>query len=237
MRNFIFLLLLCGWQVSASEARLTILTEQWLPYNYLNDQGEIVGNATRTVKSRLQEAGIPYRIQMMNWARSYHMARQLPNHAVYSTYRTTEREPYFHWFCPLTEHEPIYVFRLTDNRDIKVESEADLTHYTIAVNRSDWTHDYLLALGLKEGEQMDVSADQDVVMTKFLAGRVQLAMNTLPAMAEVLKAKGLAVEAAEPVWLLSSAATLPVCLALNKHSDPELVQKLRRSFELAAVTK
>lgn len=84
---------------------------------------------------------------------------------------------------------------------------------------------------------MDVSSDQDVVMTKFLAGRVQLAMNTLPAMAEVLKSKGLPVEAAEPVWLLSSAATLPVCLALNKRSDPELVQKLRRSFDLAATTK
>jgi len=84
---------------------LTINTEDYPPFNYADDQGQIIGSATMLLRDALRQADIKAYFRLLPWARASTEARLREQHCVYSTTRTHEREALFHWIGPLVVNE------------------------------------------------------------------------------------------------------------------------------------
>ncbi|WP_462172966.1 substrate-binding periplasmic protein [Pseudoalteromonas xiamenensis] len=152
--------------------RLEVVTEEWRPYNYLDENGTLIGGATEKVKRVLDKAGVEYEMQVYPWVRALKIARQKPNTLIYSIFRTPERESWFHWGCPLLQPVKEYVFTLKSRKDIKIRTLEDAKQYITSTVRGSVGHDFLVNQGFEAGKNLDVAADASAIPRKLLAGRV-----------------------------------------------------------------
>ncbi len=72
---FAFALLLAH---SVSAQTLTVVTEQYPPYNY-EENGKVKGVSTEVVEEVLREAGIDFSIKVYPWTRALKMAEEQEN--------------------------------------------------------------------------------------------------------------------------------------------------------------
>lgn len=106
VRFLLFLSLTLGsWGHAQAAEPITFYTEEYPPYNFINDQGEIDGISTRLLQEALASIDRPVRFLLVPWARAFSEARLRPGNCVYSTARTAEREPMFQWVGPLVKTE------------------------------------------------------------------------------------------------------------------------------------
>ncbi|MDX1554368.1 MAG: ABC transporter substrate-binding protein [Marinobacter sp.] len=98
-------LALSGWGHAQAAEPITFYTEEYPPYSFVNDQGEIDGISTRLLQEALASIDRPVRFLLVPWARAFSEARLRPGNCVYSTARTAEREPMFQWVGPLVKTE------------------------------------------------------------------------------------------------------------------------------------
>ncbi|ELY21454.1 Extracellular solute-binding protein, family 3 [Vreelandella titanicae BH1] len=125
---------------------LTINTEEYPPFNYSDDQGQIIGSATRLLRDALRQADIEANFRLLPWARAYTEARLRENHCVYSTTRTLEREALFHWVGPLVDNEWA-AFSLAE-RGLNVDSLSGLNAWRVGSFREDAIGDYVADSGI-----------------------------------------------------------------------------------------
>ena len=98
---FLFLIVVTSTDLIAQESKdqalkIRVLTEDTFPIQYL-ENGKILGPSTELVRSVLNEANIPYSIEILPWARAYNVALTQPNTMIYSLARTEQREDLFQW--------------------------------------------------------------------------------------------------------------------------------------------
>ena len=79
---------------------LSIYTENSPPANYVAE-GRLQGPAVRAAEEIMDRLGSRAAIELVPWARGYHMARTQPNVALFSTSRLPQRETLFKWVGPL----------------------------------------------------------------------------------------------------------------------------------------
>ena len=124
---------------------LTINTEEYPPFNYADDQCQIIGSATMLLRNALRQADIEAYFRLLPWARAYTEARLSDNHCVYSTTRTREREALFQWIGPLVVNEWA-AFSLAE-RELDVTSLSELRDWRIGSFREDAVGDYVASSG------------------------------------------------------------------------------------------
>jgi polar amino acid transport system substrate-binding protein len=81
-----------------SLAQLEYLTEDYPPYNYLQE-GRLVGPSVEIVEAATLLAGSPVtraQIKVQPWSRAYRDALRGPNRVLFATTRTRDRESQFH---------------------------------------------------------------------------------------------------------------------------------------------
>lgn len=92
-------------ETSANLSSLTFITEEYPPYNYVNNQQikrfsvellEAIFAATNTPLSRQD-------IRLYPWVRGYELAMSQPNTVLFSTTQTAARETSFQWVGPITQ--------------------------------------------------------------------------------------------------------------------------------------
>lgn len=96
-------MLLATFLLSATTALadVHIFTEEYPPYNYRQDDGEIVGYATQLVRLVMDESGLQYDISLAPWTRAVRFTETSDSTLIYSIARTEVREKRFHWLVPL----------------------------------------------------------------------------------------------------------------------------------------
>jgi len=77
---------------AANAQHLRVVTENWPPYNFFNQNDQIVGSSTEVVRAVLEKAGFSYSIEVYPWARSYSIAQNNSNVLIYTILRTPFRE-------------------------------------------------------------------------------------------------------------------------------------------------
>ncbi len=80
--------------------QLRIFTEDSPPGNYLHN-GELTGLSVEVIREILGRLNLPDDIQVVPWARGYHLLLHQPNVALFSTTRLPLREKRFKWVGPL----------------------------------------------------------------------------------------------------------------------------------------
>lgn len=209
---------------------LLVVTEEWRPYNYTNDEGVIVGRATDKVREVLSMAGVNYEIKSFPWIRAMETAKSRPNTLIYTIYRTTQREEDYEWACPLIRPVPMYFFKLKSRKDIKVTQLEDAKNYTSAVVKGSLYHEFLLKNGFITGKHLIVSAEPTSFYKPFFRGRIDLVMSTEYLMGEALAAADMEYEDVELLVEVTKANQQRGCMAFNKQTNPLIIKKVRRAL-------
>ncbi|MCV2359557.1 transporter substrate-binding domain-containing protein [Paucibacter sp. TC2R-5] len=157
-----------GLMAPANAQQLSLVTEEYPPYNMSEAKGQVGGISTQIVKALLAEAGLKHDVTIYPWARAISMARAQPNTCVYSMSRTPERESLYKWIGPLVYNDWA-LFALTDKiqepRPTRLE---DLMDARIGSYQGDAIVSYLQT----RGHRVDVAPSDEVNPKKLQMGRI-----------------------------------------------------------------
>lgn len=152
------LLILFSWIFPGSVLALQLYTEEYPPISF-SHEGQPRGMAVEVVKELLRQLEQSPSLQVVPWARAYHIAQTTPGTAIFPTMRNPQREPLFKWVGPIIlAYDNFYALRgsgITINRR---EELAEIQN--IAVPRDWFSYQELRAagmnnlLGVNEPEQM-----------------------------------------------------------------------------------
>lgn len=141
-----FCIAISSWMLPLHAMPLTINTEEYPPFNYADEQGQIIGSATNRLRGALNQANIEAYFRLLPWARAYTEARLRENNCVYSTTRTRDREALFHWVGPLVINEWA-AFSLAE-RELEIASISGLHAWRVGSFREDAVGDYVASRGI-----------------------------------------------------------------------------------------
>lgn len=89
-----------------------IITEEWAPYNYL-ENNHISGMTTDIVRAIMAFTGDDFGFEVVPSMRASYALQRRPKTIMYSMFRTPERESLYKWVGPIVE-EAIYPYQLAD---------------------------------------------------------------------------------------------------------------------------
>ncbi|OUL56990.1 hypothetical protein B1199_16635 [Pseudoalteromonas ulvae] len=229
-----FVLCLTSYSLVA-KSTLRVVTEEWPPYNYTNDNGKVVGTATAKVRWILDQAGIDYTLESYPWARAIDLAANNKNVAIFSVYRTQVREHTFKWVCPLISPVPTFMYKLKDRTDLNVTSFEDAKRYQVSVTRGDLAQDVLTKAGFELGVNLDLAANGQVSIKKLFAKRIDFVIYSEIALLEQLKKINRSYDSIQKVMELTVMENLPICLAFHKDAEDSLVNDVQEMLDLLDV--
>jgi len=127
-------------------AKITYLAEEYRPIIFM-DKDEPAGLAVDLLKLLWQEMNVPEQpIEVMPWARIYDCGQWNRQVAIFSVYRTGERENAFKWVGPITKgRQALFSLR---SRNLKTRSLKDMTGRKIASLRDTASTSKILQSGI-----------------------------------------------------------------------------------------
>lgn len=219
------LLALCAQPALA--VKLTVVTEEFAPFNYTRD-GRLNGYAVEVVQELLARAQLDYSIASYPWSRAYEMAIRQPDVLIFSMARSPEREGKFMWIAPLAKRHA-YLYKLAARRDITLHEISDVAHYRVATNRGNLAQLQLQTLGQLPSQQMDLSNVDQSNLKKLMAGRADFIVATEHSV------QALCATAGVPLAMLERTLPMPgdstYFLAASLATSPATVRRLRGAYE------
>lgn len=178
--------LLAGMLCCSLSAAVTLVTEDYPPFNAANSKtGEVIGLSTEKVVELMHRAGEKYTLALYPWSRAIQMAQNNSNTCVYSTTRTAAREALYEWVGPLVKNNWVVFARADDERHPK--NLDDLRPYVIGGYRNDAVAEFLAVRGYTT-ELANTDADNP---RKLLYGRFDFWATGELLGKELLKQQGL----------------------------------------------
>ena len=214
---------------------INLYAENLPPNNFLNEQGQITGEATEKVRAIMEHAGLNYNIQVYPWARAYKLARDNAYAGVFSIMRSKQREPYFRWVCPIAEQESLYFVRLANRTDIILNEINDAKNYMTSVSRDEFDHQLLLQHGFKSRQHFSATTGDSTNLRLLLSGHTDLIIAAPITIVQAMKNKPTDTPEVMMELSLNTSKDNPLCLAFGLRTPQEVVDKLQQSVaELGA---
>ncbi|AZQ83891.1 transporter substrate-binding domain-containing protein [Colwellia sp. Arc7-635] len=217
--------------VKAKPLTLEVVSEHWPPFivQDADDTFGISGIVTKNIKAILDPANIDYTISIYPWARSYHLAITKPNVLIYSLYKTKQRAPYFEWFCPIHKKTPVNVYKLKKNQT-NIATLPPLKEAIIGVLRDDNSHNYMLNKGFITGDNLIVSANEEINIQRLLKGKIDAIIQSRESLIFRLRATDFTIDDFDVGYQLHQDMNTEHCMALSKTSSPEMISAVRAAF-------
>lgn len=214
----------------AAKTQVQVMTEDFPPFSY-QKQGQYVGIATERVVEILTLANLDYDIHMYPWARAMHKATTEANTLIYPIYRTSDREPLYHWFCPIYPATPVFIFGLASD-NLEITSLEQLKSKVIGVTRKDNSHNYLLKKGFTDGLNLDVVGRPLDNVINLAAGRIDAIVQTEPSLTYRADIIGVPFSKFKILHEIHRKNKNEHCIALNINSESRVIEALQRGFSL-----
>ncbi len=221
MKKFIISLLFLMLSVSAYSQEVTIVTEDFPPYNY-EEEGVAKGISSEVVQAVLQEIGMTAGITFYSWARAYNHTLTKKNYLIYSIARIPEREELFHWVGTIAPYNTS-LYKLQARRDITVASLDDAKRYVIGCSLDDVITIYLKEQGFS---RLDTVARDTLNLRKLIGARVDLIAYDEASFVYKMQQEKLDISKFERVYRLEDLSD-NLYMAFSKTSDPAVVEKFR----------
>ncbi|MBU1001429.1 MAG: transporter substrate-binding domain-containing protein [Proteobacteria bacterium] len=229
MKVFFYLLLTLALTLPCAQAAdLTMVTEQWPPFNYTDGKGTLTGLSSDIVTLALDNAGLKAEFKVLPWARAYDMAQHDPEVFIFSILKTPAREPLFQWAGPLIPSLSVNLYKLKSRTDIAISTLEDAKKYVTAVMKAGSTQLYLQGQGFTIGRSLEVASSNELGIKKLFWKRVDLISGNAPAMAQLARATGHSFSELEEVLALYDCG---LYAATSLKTPPVLVQRLQAGFD------
>ena len=209
---------------------LNLYAENLAPNNYLNEQGEVAGHATKKVKAMMAKAQFNYNINIYPWARAYKLALNNAYSGVYSTMRSKQREAHFRWVCPIAKQESLYFVRLASRHDIILNDINDAKKYITSVSRDEFDHQLLVEHQFKQRKHFTLTTGDNTNLRLLLNGYTDL---LIAAPTTITQAMLLQPTDAPQVIMelsLNTDANNPLCLAFGLKTPQRVIDKLQTAL-------
>jgi len=225
----IFLVLVVGLFTINLNAKnhINVVTEQWYPYNYHDNNGKVIGRSTDKVTTILEKLKLDYTIKSYPWARAMMLAQRNENTLIYSIFKTPERVDKFQWVCPLLPPVKIYLFKHKKRHDLKVYNLDDVKKYTISINRGDSSHEFLQSVGFEEGVNLDVTSNDEISVNQLFLNRVDFIVQTEFTANQLLRTLNKPENSLSKVLELKDYSNNTICMAFSLTTDKRLVNKFK----------
>lgn len=219
----VLILVLAVWPRCGHLRAMTVITEESPPFNFIKD-GRVTGSSTEVVREILKRLDQPEDIQVLPWARGFHMLQTQPDVALFSTTRIPDRERDFHWVGPLfTVHFDFYARR---DASLQLRSLEDAKRVgAIATYKDDVKEALLRKLGFTN---LDSSKSPVSNVKKLIAGRVDLWLFDNLGMPDIARQAGV-----DPIELkrVLPFRTFQSYIAISKQTPPSVVQRWRDALD------
>ncbi|KAF7781912.1 hypothetical protein PRUB_b1283 [Pseudoalteromonas rubra] len=228
VRWFVFLWLALG-NASVSAYTLTLVTENFAHFQYVNGEGELTGHAAEKVIAVLNEAQIDYRISVDNWSSSYNSAKRDPNTCIFSIAKSEQRNALFNWVFPIGAFTTSFYALKTAN--ISIDSLDQARQYKIAVIRDNFSHQYLKSQGFVEGQQLLLIQSFDRVFQLLATRRniVDLVILSDAQFEHKSKSEPMSSEL-EPVMTIDNMNT-QLYFACNKKVPTRIISRIQAAYK------
>jgi polar amino acid transport system substrate-binding protein len=223
----------------AASQKLSIVTEDWAPYNYSED-GAVKGLSVDVVRAIAQALQADIDIQLLPSMRASALLESNRRTLLISMLRTPEREAKYKWIGPLADGV-IYFYKRKGN-PLAIETLEDARRVrSICLRQDGLAHSRLKAAGFTN---LDASASHGkTVYSMLIFGRCDLGVSESPlGVTRMLKEMGYPLDAVvqTPAKVVSS----PLYIAGSKDiSDAEIARwqaaldKLKSSGAFQAIVK
>ena len=187
---------------SVGLAQLQYLTEEWAPFNYL-ENGTPAGIGVEMLDAVFRNLGVNRSrsdIRIVPLSDAFHQAQGNTGTVVFSIVRTPEREPLYQWAGPFTKSS--FVVFAPVSRNITIASPADLNRYRIGAVKDSIENTLLTGRGVEVSHIVNDMLPEDL-LRKMEGGEIDLwATGDLTGRYEMKKA-GVNPDAYEIVYTLS----------------------------------
>ena len=173
---------------TAAQNPIVLMTESYPPFSYQEPGGKYRGAGIDQIEIIMQEAQVPYTLEILPWARAITMAETQASHCVFAAARTAEREAHFKWVVPLFIDRNILVRHGSSKVSAATMDEAK--QYTVGTHRADYTEGLLRSFDF---QKIDLSSDFDTTLRKLLDDRIEM-MPMSEGAYEKLRSAGTAIE-------------------------------------------
>ncbi len=216
--------LLTALLTGAFAAPLQVVTENWRPYNYIDD-GIVKGTATKIVRQVLEQAGIKYNIEVYPWARAYKLAQQQKNLLIYSIIRIPSRDSLFKWVRPLGRGSTTYLYRLKKNPHVNPTDLGQARQYQVITSTDSMDHLWLRYNGFT---LLHAPGTVEQMIKMFHKNRADMIAIESISMADEFNHYGFDASQVVPVMPLFTA---PPYIAVSLSTSDEMVEKLRKAYD------
>lgn len=200
----------------------------WPPFMF-EENGKITGIATEIVESIFEEVAIDYKIYVYPWARAYQQVKTSNKDMIYMLYRTPERESLFNWVGPIVPAHNMYFYKLSERKDIVINSLDDAKKYKVGVVRNVANHKFLLSKGFDDGVHLDPVVAPQQNVKKLFMGRIDLLIGNEYTLPTLLKEANITYGSIERIY--SVLESEPGYMGFSLDTPDELVDKIQHAFE------
>jgi polar amino acid transport system substrate-binding protein len=211
------LLLAAAWTSAAAAATVTLYTEDFPPFSWIDKStGKITGLSADIVAELMRRAGMPATVPAVApWARAMVLTSTTANACLYTTARVPEREANYQWVGPIGRNEWVLYARRADH--ITLRSLDDARRYQIGSFIGDASVTFLREHQL----QVSVAAYSRLNPAKLHMQRIQLwSVGRLPGL---YLQREMGITDFEPVLTFAQA---DMYLACHKGMDPAEIARL-----------
>lgn len=209
---------------SAYAQKITVVTEEYPPYNFQDANKKITGISTDVVEEVLKRAKLEYQLGMYPWARAYQMAQDGPNVLIYSIGRSEKRETLFKWVDVIAPYD-VYLYRLKSRTNVTATDIASAKNFKIGAVREDVRAQFLE----KEGIKADLVTDDSTNAKKLAAERIDLFPIDELGMVALYKRDGL-----DPSTVVKTvkldALSAGLYMAFSKQTPDDVVNKAKAAL-------
>lgn len=206
--------------------KVSVVTEEMAPYNFIDDRDKtITGLSTEIVQEVLRRTKIEYKIAVYPWARSYRIAQEDPNIAIYSIGRNEERENIFKWVGVIANRD-IYLYKLKSRPEVKADKLSDLKSYVLGGIRDGIRTQYLIS----EGLAVDLTNDDISNIRKLQIGRIDAFPADELAASALAKNSGIEFNSLGKMLKLDKLSGA-LYLAFSLNTDDQTVEKCRVALD------
>jgi polar amino acid transport system substrate-binding protein len=212
--------------ISSSEpvSHLRIITEEFPPFNYTYQDGNITGQSTAIIHEILKRTHTQASIEVMPWSQGYELVQKKAGTLLYSTSRIPDRENLFKWVGPIGTEDNYFYTRLDSSIQVKSLEEAKKTG-SIAIYRNDSNHLYLAGQGFTN---LDISENDGECLKKLLNGQVDMWLGPEKALYFIALKAQVNQTTVKPIMFVRS---IDWYIAFNKSISNEVVQNWQSTLD------
>ncbi len=210
--------------VNADAGELRIVTNVEPPTSYYSEEGKFTGTTTDIVEEIERYLNLNVKIEVMSWARAYHIAKKDPNVVLFTAARTQERIDHgFHFIGPVITRRHLLwskkgsAFNINSIQDIKDKN------LRLGVMRGDWREKYFLDRGLN---LENVTSHKQNLM-KLLKGRIDLWVSSDIEAPLIAKEVGADMGEIEIAYIFKEASSY---IMLSRDTPKETVEKWQKAY-------